>query len=113
MVRPSGPVARELLLFSIAGETLSSGHSLKSLRLTIRADGSRGNRGGGELFSKSCCYFSISGDEFGVKVEELIGRGSGSFTLRDFIMLHRREGLHLCEHDSTVWVNFCLLESAM
>ena len=25
-------------------------------------------------------------------------------------MLHRREGLHLCEHDSTVWVHFYLLE---
>jgi len=28
-------------------------------------------------------------------------------------MPHRREGLHLWEHDSTVWVHFCLLESAI
>ena len=28
-------------------------------------------------------------------------------------MLHRREGLHLCVHDSTVWVPFCLLEFLM
>ena len=28
-------------------------------------------------------------------------------------MPHRGEGLHLCEHDSTVWVHFCLLESVM
>ena len=24
-------------------------------------------------------------------------------------MLHRRGWLHLCEHDSTVWVHFCLI----
>ena len=28
-------------------------------------------------------------------------------------MLHRREGLHLCEHNSTVWFHFCLLEILM
>jgi len=26
-------------------------------------------------------------------------------------MGHRREGLHLWEHDSKIWVHFCLLES--
>ena len=33
--------------------------------------------------------------------------------LRDLIMSHRREGVHLWKQYSTVWVNFCLLESAM
>ena len=28
-------------------------------------------------------------------------------------MPHMRERLHLCEHDSTVWVHFCQLEFAM
>ena len=28
-------------------------------------------------------------------------------------MSHRFERVNLCEHYSTVWVNFCLLESAM
>ena len=28
-------------------------------------------------------------------------------------MLHRREGLHLCEQYSTVWVHLCLLEFLM
>ena len=33
--------------------------------------------------------------------------------LRDFIMLHMCEGLHLWEHDLTVWVHFCLVQCAM
>ena len=28
-------------------------------------------------------------------------------------MLHSREGLQLCEHDSMVWIYFCLLEILM
>ena len=28
-------------------------------------------------------------------------------------MSHKRVGLHLCEHNSTVWFHFSLLESAM
>ena len=32
------------------------------------------------------------------------------FPLRDLSLLHRREGLHLCEQDSMIWVHFCLFE---
>ena len=34
------------------------------------------------------------------------------FSIKGF-ELHRPEGLHLCEQDSTVWVYFCLLEILM
>ena len=43
----------------------------------------------------------------------MIGRVLACFQLRDLIMLHRRERLHLFEHDSTDWVHFCLLEIFM
>ena len=42
-----------------------------------------------------------------------LGKVSARFPLSDLIMFHRREGLHLCEHDSTVWIHFCLLEILM
>ena len=41
------------------------------------------------------------------KVKGLLEVVSPRFSLRDLIMLYRRERLHLCEHDSTVWVYFC------
>ena len=38
---------------------------------------------GGELFSKSCCSIGVEAH------------------------------IHLCDHDSTIWVHFCLLEFLM
>ena len=39
---------------------------------------------GGELFSKSCCYFCIAGEEFEGKRHGLIGRGLGKFPFKGF-----------------------------
>ena len=36
---------------------------------------------GGELFSKSCCYFSIAGEGFGGKDDGWIWRGFGTYPL--------------------------------
>ena len=50
----------------------------------------------GELISKSCCYFSVVVERFGGNGKELIRMGFGTFfRLRDLIMPHKREGLHL------------------
>ena len=38
---------------------------------------------------------------------------SARFPLRDLVMLHRRETLHMCEQDSMVWVHFCMMEILM
>ena len=65
---------------------------------------------GGELFNKSCCYISVAGEGFGGKGDGLIGRCFGTFLIRGLIM---REGLYLCEHDSTVWVHFCPFDFEM
>ena len=35
---------------------------------------------------------------------------SAGLPFSDLIMSHKRNGLYLWEHDSTVWVHFCLLE---
>ena len=35
------------------------------------------------------------------------------FPIKGFDYAPWREGLHLCEHDSTAWVHFCLLEFLM
>ena len=77
MVRSSGPVARKMPLFLIAcgtipGEALdnklSSGHSLWSFSLTIRADGSLvWETSEVKLLSKSCCYFWVAGEGIGGK----------------------------------------------
>ena len=60
---------------------------------------------GGELFNKSCCYFYVAVEGFGRKGGGLMGGVSAR--------LHRSEGLHLCEYDSTVWVNFSSLKFLM
>ena len=39
--------------------------------------------------------------------------GFSTFSIEGFHYAHRYEGLYLCDHDSMVWVHFCLLESAM
>ena len=36
-----------------------------------------------------------------------------SFPLRDLSILHRPEGFHKCDQDSTVWIHFCLFEILM
>ena len=64
----------------------------------------------GDLFNKCCCYFYISGEGKG---DGLIGWNFGTFAIKEFDLLHRHEGLHLCEHDSTVRVQFCLSEFLM
>ena len=58
-------------------------------------------------------YSSIAGDRFGRKGDGLIGRISARLPLKDLIMFHKHERLHLWEQDSTAWVNFCLFESVM
>ena len=63
---------------------------------------------GGELLSKSCCYFYVAGEGFGGKGDGLIARDFGTFPTKKFIILYVHEGFHLCEHDSTVWDHFCL-----
>ena len=40
--------------------------------------------GGSELFSKSCCYFSVAGEEFG-EGDGLIGLGFGTFAIEGFV----------------------------
>ena len=40
--------------------------------------------GRGELFSKSCCYFYLVGEGFGVRGSGLIGRGFGTFPIKVF-----------------------------
>ena len=67
----------------------------------------------GELFSNNSCYFSIAGEGFGGKGDGLIGSGFGPFPLRDLIIPHRGEGLHVYEYDSKVWIDFCLLQSTI
>ena len=49
----------------------------------------------------------------GLEENLLIGLGGFSVRLpfKDFIIPHKHIGLHLLEHDSTVSVHFCLLES--
>ena len=47
-------------------------------------------------------YFYVVGEAFGGKCDGLIGRGFDTFPIKDLIILHRREGLHLCEHKSTI-----------
>ena len=82
--------------------------------MTIRADGSlECGDGGCELFSKSCCCFFVADEGFGGKGDGLIWRSFGTFAVKGFDYTHRRKGLHLWDHDLTVWVHFCLLESAM
>ena len=39
---------------------------------------------GGELFSKSCCYLYVTGEEFGEKGDGLIKRGFGTFPIKGF-----------------------------
>ena len=39
---------------------------------------------GGELYSKSCCYFSVAGEGFGGKGDGLIGKGFGTFPIKRF-----------------------------
>ena len=89
MVRPSGSAARELLLFLIAYETisgekrdtgLSSGHSLRSLRLAIRADGSlEWGTGKVNSLAKAVAIFPLWVRDF-----ELIERGFGTFIFKGF-----------------------------
>ena len=43
---------------------------------------------GGELFSKSYCYFYVAGEEIGVKGDGFIEMGFSTFPIRDLIMLH-------------------------
>ena len=71
MIRPSGQATVELLLFSIACETiseekrdteLSSGHSLKSFLDNSGGGVARVWDSGDILFSKRCCYFSVTSD---------------------------------------------------
>ena len=116
MVIASGPASRELPLFLIACESisgekrdikLSSGHSLRNFRLTIRADGSLV----WETAEVNCSAKSVAIYIHTLRVRDLeekmmswLGGVSFCFPIWDFIMFHRREGFHLCEHDSTVWV---------
>ena len=113
------------------GEAIRSGHSggkriavvsnyqadtpiLRNFSLIIQSDGLlEWGDGGYELYSKNHCFFSVAGEGFGGKGDGLMGRGSALLPLTDLIMLHRRKILHLWEHDSTIWVHFFLLESAM
>ena len=39
---------------------------------------------GGELFSKSCCYFYVAGEGFVEKGDGLIERGFGTFAIKGF-----------------------------
>ena len=55
----------------------------------------------------------VGGEWFGGKGNELIGRGFGTFSANGFDYDQRREGLHLWERNSPVWVHFGLLKSAM
>ena len=43
----------------------------------------------------------------------MIGRDFGTFAVKDLIMPQKLVGLHMWELGLTVWVHFCLLESAM
>ena len=49
-----------------------------------------GNRGG-ELFSKSCYYFTVVDEGFGIIGDELIGRGFSTFVIDRFDHAPRRE----------------------
>ena len=57
---------------------------------------------GGELLSKSCCYYYVADEGFEGKSDGLIGRGFSTFPIKRFGYAPLREGLHLCEHVSTV-----------
>ena len=123
MVSSSGPTVRELLLFLIACKTksgekrdteLSNGHSLWSLRLTIRADRSPvWETAEVNYLANAVAISTLQMRDLEEKMMGWLGGDSARFIIRNLIKLHRREGLHLCEHDSTVLVHFCLLELLM
>ena len=100
------PAEREFPLFFIAFKTISGGSEIPNYQVDAPYVCSfpLKNPGRHELFNESCYYFYVAREWFGGKCDGLIWRG---FPLRDLIMLYRREGLHLCEHDSTVRVHFC------
>ena len=110
MERSYGPAARKLSMFLIACETisgekrgteLSSRQSLRSFHLTIRVDGSLvWDRAEVNCLGKAVAIYRL---RMRVLEEKLMGSSGGvsvRFPLRNLIMLHRCEGLHLCEQDS-------------
>ena len=87
MVRSSGPALLGLPLFLIAcstisgekrGVKLSSGHSLRSSRLTIRFDRSLG----WGIIEVNCLVKAVAISRLRVRVlEEMIGTGYGTFSI--------------------------------
>ena len=92
-MRPSSPAVREFPLFRTTRETisgekgdteLSSGHSLKNLRLTIQADGSLVWETGELNCLAKASAISVMGGGFGGIGDRLIGRGFGKFAVDEF-----------------------------
>ena len=63
--------------------------------------------------AKSDAISTLQGRDLDDKVMDCLGGVSARFPSKDLIMFHKREGLHLCEHDSMIWDHFCLIEFLM
>ena len=94
MVRSSGSAARELPLFlnpakqyqerrGILNYEVDNPYGELSLENPGRQVTGMGDSGG-ELFSKSCCYFYVAAEGFGRKGDGMIGIGFGTFPILGF-----------------------------
>ena len=63
--------------------------------------------------AKSDAISTLQGRDLDDKVMDCLGGVSARFPSKDLIVLRMREGLYLCEHDSTVWVHFCPFDFEM
>ena len=68
---------------------------------------------GGELLTEAVAISTLWVRDLEEKVMGCLGGVLARFLLRELIILHKHEELHLCEHYSTAWIHFCLLEFAM
>ena len=82
--------------------------------MTIRADGSLvWETAELNYLGKDVAISTLQMWDLEEKVMGPLGGISARFPLRDLIVLHKRDGVHLGEHYSTIWVYFFLLEILM